>query len=98
MRIDFGLEMPEKTGRILHLIDDDGWRIALQKSTRLFLGLLGFRGKIEGDEGMLREQAPEGRSFAGLPGSGEHDDGPGSGGTLKPGLNGARNPHVQNIR
>jgi len=68
------LEMAKKAGGVLHLVNDDGWRMALQEALWLLLGLLSFCGQIEGYEFVIREQVPECRGLAGLPCAGENDD------------------------
>ena len=92
------LEVPEQSGRILDLINNDWRRMTLKESGRFLFSLLGLDGEVKGDKGMFREQAQESGGFSGLSGAGQHDHRPGLRGALQPGFDSAWNPHAQNIR
>ena len=64
------LEVPEQTGRILDLINDDGRRMTFEKSARFLFGLLSLVGEVEGYKRMFRKQAQKGGGLSGLSGSG----------------------------
>jgi hypothetical protein len=58
--------MPKNAGGILNLVNDDGRRMPLEETLWLLFGLLGFGGKIEGDESLAREEVQAGGGFANL--------------------------------
>ena len=54
--IDGRLQVAEEARRVLHLVDDDGWRISRKKGSGVALGLLRLAREIQRDERVVREQ------------------------------------------
>jgi hypothetical protein len=61
----------------LHLINDHWRGVAAKEALRLFFGLFGFGGEVEGYELVVREEPSKGGSLAGLAGTGQHHHGTG---------------------
>jgi hypothetical protein len=92
------LEVPKQAGRILHFVNDDRRRVTLEETAWLLFGLFSFGREVQGYERIVWKKAQEGRGFAGLSGSGQHNHWPRLRRALQPGFDSARNPHLRNMR
>jgi len=79
--------VPKKARGVLHLVNDNGRRMALKETFWLLFGLFGFGGEIERHKRVTREEVEEGGGLACLSGSGQNDRWPRLCGAFQPGLN-----------
>ena len=76
LAIDRRLQMAEEPGRVLHLVDDHGRRVAREKRAGIALGLFRLARQIERDEAVVGKQPAHQAGLPGLSGAGQYDGRP----------------------
>jgi hypothetical protein len=57
----------------MHLVDDQRRGVTREECLRIVLGLLGFAGKVEGDEVVIGQRVPDEARLPRLPSTGDYD-------------------------
>ncbi len=74
-RKPFANGKPEQARRVLNLVDDDRSWVPVEKRSRIFFRLFGFRGQVERDEGVGWEQTQKRGGLPRLASSSQNDHG-----------------------